>query len=66
MRTEIEKREEAIVEQTNVVESECPPETSNIEVNEEEPPHEKVTINTVNVYHIHNQMLKSLFTNTLL
>lgn len=48
MRTEIEKREEAIVEQTSVVESQCPPETSNIEVNEEEPPHEKEAINTVN------------------
>ena len=49
MRTEIEERGEAIVEETSVVENQSALETSNIEVNEEEPPHEKVTINKLNI-----------------
>ena len=48
MQTEIDKKEESPVEESSVVESQSAPETSNIEVNEEEPPHEKVKIKNLN------------------
>lgn len=42
MRTEPERREEQIVEETYIVDNRSTPEASNIEVNEEEPRREKV------------------------
>ena len=44
MKTEIERKEDSIVEEPSAAESQFAPETSNIELNEEEPPREKVKL----------------------
>ena len=45
MKTEVGGKEENIIEETGAVESHSAPDTSNIEVKEEEPPREKVKQN---------------------